>query len=318
MPQGSEKQCKLTPRGIQKLENALEDHFGNRPADRQVAEAFSIDRETVAKIRNGNKASTRGSIDRLFSALDLDLLEDDYEKLASTRSATIVATNPFDHTDLWGCDELLRQIFERLGKGGSQALIGPAGCGKSQILRAIVQQGSQQLNREDSTFFYIDMRLIRDEKGFFEELCTALDFEYCDQNQLRRKIIKTKRSHVLCLDTVHILLEPPFPKATPNWLRGMAEMPNSPLQLVVASRKNLQELAHDYSISSPFVDFFAGQTSILNYWSLASVEQFIQDKLIGTGVSFDQTIIYEVWKNTNGKPKEVREMVKRLYNAEIQ
>ncbi len=180
-----------------------------------------------------------------------------------------------------------------------------------------MERGPAQLGREKETFLYIDMRLIRDEPGFFEELCTTLDIESCDQNQLRRKLLKTKRPYVLCLDTVHVLLESPFPKATPNWLRGMAEIPNSPLQLVVASRKYLQELATEHNISSPLADFFAGQTERLDYWNLEQVTAFVEEHLVGTGMTFTSEKIGDLHEKSGGRPREVRSAAAKLYDQMI-
>jgi hypothetical protein len=314
--QGLDKQCRLTQQGIRKLEDALKTaNSGVQPSNIWIADTYGIDRGTVAEVINRQKPVTRSSIEKLFNPLDLDLLPEDYEFCPNpSKKPKSSQPNPFEQTGLWGCDELLRRIFEQLGKGGSQALIGPAGCGKSEILRAIVRQGAARLGREEETFLYIDMRLIRDELGFFEELCTTLDIESCDQNQLRRKLLKTKRPYVLCLDTVHVLLESPFPKATPNWLRGMAEIPSSPLQLVVASRKDLQELATEHNISSPLADFFAGQTERLDYWNLERVTDFVEEHLIGTGMTFTSEEIGDLHQEGCGRPRDIRSAAARLYD----
>jgi hypothetical protein len=297
--QGSDKQCRLTVQGIRKLENALKiANGGVQPSNIWIADTYGIDRGTVAEVVNRQKAVTRSSIEKLFGPLNLDLLPKDYEFCPNaSRKTPPSQPNPFEQKGLWDCDELLRR-----------------GCGKSEILRTIVAQGPEKLGREKETFLYVDMRLIRDESGFFEELCTTLDIESCDQNQLRRKLLKTKRPHVLCLDTVHVLLESPFPKATPNWLRGMAEIPNSPLQLVVASRKDLREFATEHNISSPLADFFAGQTEPLDYWSMKAVRQFVEDNLRGTAMTFTSAQIEDLYRNSGGRPREIRSAAVALYD----
>jgi ABC-type dipeptide/oligopeptide/nickel transport system ATPase component len=244
---------------------------------------------------------------------------EDYESKVQAPKSQSSVPNPFEQVDLWGCDELLRRVFERLGQGRSQALIGPTGCGKSEILRTIGQQGAIQLGREQETFLYIDMHWIRDEQGFFEELSTALDCDTCDQNQMRRKLIKAKRPYVLCLDAIHVLTnEDFFPTATRNWLRGMAEMPGSPLQLVITSQSDLRKIFPDNSNqSSPLADFFAGQTEWLNHWDLGKVEAFLRDRLSGTGVEFEPGQIEMIHQNSAGKPKLVRELALDLYHRKV-
>jgi AAA domain len=320
--QGSDKQCRLTQQGSQKVETALKDRFGENPSDSKVAEFYPSDRGTIGKIRNRRGLLNLSSLDRLFTALSLDLESDDYESLdvrLDDGPSKSFAPNPFEQPGLWGCDELLRRIFEQLRKGGSQALIGPAGCGKSEILRAIAEQGATQLERDPETFLHIDMHLIRDDKDFFEELCSALEFEPCEQNQLRRKIIKAKKPYVLCLDAIHVLTEETFfPTATRNWLRGMAEMPSSRLQLVVTSQRELRESFPDSSLqSSPLADFFAGQTERLEYWGLAEVRRFVEVMLWETGVAFTSAQIEALHGKSGGRPRDVRSAAAKLYDAKI-
>jgi GUN4-like/Caspase domain len=72
---------KLTPYGIQRLEEALKARFDAIPADRRVADICSLDRETVRKIRNGQGFAKLSLIVRLFDALDLDLSPEDYTRV---------------------------------------------------------------------------------------------------------------------------------------------------------------------------------------------------------------------------------------------
>jgi hypothetical protein len=313
---GSKKYCLLTVAAYEELRQAIASELTADASNfSEIARFSGVDTDSVTKILD-RKTVSYSTLKKMMEGFGLELTESSYTKAdpPGQTKPTVFPPNPFEQSGLWGCDELLRRIFEQLGKGGSQALIGPAGCGKSEILRAIVRKGAERLGRGEETFLYIDMRLIRDELGFFEELCTSLDIERCDQNQLRRKLLKTKRPYVLCLDTVHVLLESPFPKATPNWLRGMAEIPNSPLQLVVASRKDLQELATEHNISSPLADFFSGQTERLDYWNLERVTDFVEEHLIGTGIAFTSEEIGDLHKEGRGRPRDIRSTAARLYD----
>jgi hypothetical protein len=319
--QGSDKQCRLTQQGIRKLEDALKTaNSGVQPSNIWIADTYGIDRGTVAEVINRQKPVTRSSIEKLFNPLDLDLLPEDYEFCPNpSRKPKSSQPNPFEQAGLWGCDELLRRIFEQLGKGGSQALIGPAGCGKSEILRAIGQQGPAKLGRSERGFLYIDMHCIRDETGFFEELGELLNFGVCDQNQLRRRLAKAEQSYVLCLDAIHVLTDEAFfPAATRYWLRGIAEMPGSPLQLVVASQKDLRQLFPDSSVqSSPFADFFSSQTERLDYWDLGQVIAYMAHHLRETGVTFTSAQMEDLHEKGGGRPRDVRSAAARLYGLTV-
>jgi hypothetical protein len=316
--QGSDKQCRLTQRGIQKLENALKNaNGGSQPSNTWIAETYGIDRGTVADVINRQKPVTRSSIAKLFDPLDLDLLDEDYEFwLIDSKKSNSPSSNPFEQTDLWGCDELLRRIFERLRQGGSQALIGPAGCGKTEILRLLEQQQESQLQRP---IFSLNMHLIRDERSFFDRLCNCFELEPHDSLsrvplQVERELKRRKQSHVLCLDEIHVLTnEAFFPEATRNWLKGMADEVY-PLQLVVSSQRNLRELFPDNpNRSSPLADFFAGQTEWLEHWDVGKVGRFVNDRLSGMSVKFAPKQIEEIHQKSDGKPKLVRDLAAAEY-----
>jgi hypothetical protein len=318
--QGSDKQCRLTAQGKLKLKKALEDRFGkgfdNSQVARELLENVNL-RETVAKVRDAEEWVVKNSIERLFTPLDLDLKPEDYASKPRTLApkSQLSAPNPFEQTGLWGCDELLRQIFERLGKGGSQALIGPTGCGKTEILRRI--------EREEATLqrpiLRLDMHLVRDERSFFDRLCDCFELEPGESlsrvpMQIERELKRRKQAHLLCLDEIHVLRnEAFFPEATRNWLKGMADAVY-PLQLVVTSQKELRDLFPDSSVrSSPLADFFDPQTRRLEYWALAEVRGFVSDRLSTTGIQFEPEQIEGIQQRSGGKPKLVRELAWDLY-----
>jgi hypothetical protein len=318
--QGSDKQCRLTDQGFRKLEDALRiANGGVQPSNIWMADTYSIDRGTVAEVVNRQKPVTRSSIEKLFGPLNLDLLSEDYEFLpASSKRPKTSQPNPFEQGELWGCDELLRRIFEQLRKGGSQALIGPAGCGKSEILRAIVERGASDLNRP---VLSLDMHLVRDEQSFFDRLCDCLEIELLDAvsrmpRQIERELKRRKQAHVLCLDEIHVLTDEAFfPLATRNWLKGMADA-EYPLQLVVASQRDLRELFPDSPVrSSPLADFFDSQTERLDYWGLAQVTAFVEYHLSGMEVTFTSAQIADLHGGEGGgRPRDVRSAAARLYD----
>ena len=320
----SKKYCLLTDEAHDRLRIAIQETLDEPSGNfsglvSEIARLVSLDDGPVGKILD-RKTVSYSTLKKMMEGFDLELTENSYIKQAPPKSPGVAQArskaflpNPFEEAVFWGREELLRQIFEQLGKGGSQALIGPAGCGKSKILEAIVREGADRLGRDSNSFLYIDMHEIRDEMGFFNELCHLLDFDSCDQNQLRRKLKKSQKSYVLCLDEIHVLTDEAFfPVATRNWLKAMADA-EYPLQLVVASQKELDMLFPESPLrSSPLADFFRSQTVQLGYWSLAQVTGFVGDRLQGTGVEFDMA---RIWEESGGQPRWVRELAGQLYEA---
>jgi energy-coupling factor transporter ATP-binding protein EcfA2 len=320
---GSKKYCLLTDVAYEELRQAIASELDADASNfSEIARFSGVDPDSVTKILD-RKTVSYSTLKKMMEGFGLELTESSYTKADPpklTKSTSSFPPNPFEQTGLWGCDELLRRIFEQLGKGGSQALIGPAGCGKSEILRAIGQQGPTKLGRSERSFLYIDMHCIRDETGFFEELGELLNFGGgCDQNQLRRRLAKAEQSYVLCLDAIHVLTDEAFfPAATRNWLRGMAEMPGSPLQLMVASQKDLRQLFPDSSVqSSPLADFFSSQTERLDYWGLQQVTGFVAEHLRGTGVVFTSEQMADLYEQGGGRPREVRSAAAKLYDRMV-
>lgn len=231
--------------------------------------------------------------------------------------------NPFgatraitDPARFWGCQERLRQIFEELAKGGSRALIGPSGSGKTSLLQMICRQGPERLGRSPQEFINLDMHRVRDESSFFERLCDALEFEPCRQFRLERQLLRQERRYVLCLDEIHVLSnEAFFPEPTRNWLKGMADLPNSPLQLVVASQRELRELFPDSPArSSPLADFFDGQTTRLEYLSEAEVRLFWEEGLAGTGIAVSTEQGKQLWMESRGDWRKLHQAASKLYD----
>ncbi len=230
--------------------------------------------------------------------------------------------NPFGETraiadpaKFWGRQELLRQIFEELGKGSSRALIGPPQSGKSSILQMICGLGPERLGRSPAEFINLDMHRVRDEHSFFERLCDALELEPCTQYRLERQLLRQQRRYVLCLDEIHVLSnEAFFPEPTRNWLKGMADLPNSPLQLVVASQRELRELFPDSPTrSSPLADFFDGQTTRVNLLTEAEVMAFWQEGVAGTGVMGSAEQERLLWAESRGNLRSLQRAAAKLY-----
>jgi hypothetical protein len=326
--EGTKKRCLLTVTAHEELKRAIAAELGSE-ADNfsEIARVTSLDTNSVTKILD-RIAASHSTLKKMMEGFGLELTESSYIKQSlpkqprSSKAESIsFPPNPFQQSGLWGCDELLRRIFEQLRKGGSQALIGPAGCGKSEILRAIVERGASDLNRP---VLSLDMHLVRDEQSFFDRLCDCLEIELLDAvsrmpRQIERELKRRKQAHVLCLDEIHVLTDEAFfPLATRNWLKGMADA-EYPLQLVVVSQRELRELFPDSPVrSSPLADFFDSQTERLDYWGLAQVTAFVEYHLSGMEVTFTSAQIADLHGGEGGgRPRDVRSAAARLYNMAV-
>jgi type II secretory pathway predicted ATPase ExeA len=315
--QASDKRCRLTIPGLGKLEDKLAEVFSDRPSDSAVAEAYGGDRETIGKVRLGQKWVVRGSIDRLFDALDLDLLEEDYEQDRSQPKKSS-KPNPFGKPiecleHLWTSRrrEEYRRLREAIAKGGSQAIVGPAGCGKSSMVKVLGRDIGESV-------MHLDMHLVRDEGSFFDRLCDALDLESVEKPsramfKIEQKLKRLDRSPVLCLDEIHVLTDERFfPEATRNWLKGMADFG---LRLVVTSQRELRELFPDSSMrSSPLADFFDGQTLRLDALTQDQVAEFLACGLRGTDVKFSAVQVEELWAESGGSLTRLHRSAQKLYD----
>ena len=244
---GSDKQCVLKQKGLEKLKKALASMFHEEnPSDQKVADFYGVDRGTVSKIRNGNPQApvTRSSIEKLFNPLNLDLNSEDYQQLPSASKTARLdkgkAPNPFwdvgaiaDPVRFFGREALLRQLFEEIGKGCNRSLVGEPSAGKSSILKMICQLGAEKVNRPREKFIYLDMRRVSDGQSFFEELCHEL--QIASAPQIYREAKRRGGQYVLCLDEIDQLVDTTrFPINHRDLLAGWSGGTDEPFTLVIA------------------------------------------------------------------------------------
>ena len=81
---------------------------------------------------------------------------------------------------------------------------------------------------------YLSLEWVDDENEFYEALCDALSIEICRGFKLTRAL-RGKRI-VLCLDEIEKMAWDGFTTKVRSQLRGLADGPDAPLKLVIASR----------------------------------------------------------------------------------
>lgn len=245
------------------------------------------------------------------------------KQIVTGKTAKKIAPNPFgergritDPNRFFDREELFRQIFEELNKGVNISLVGESAVGKSSVLAMVCEQGptaktSQVFeNLRGLSFIYFSMEWIEDEDDFYEALCDELGIESCRGYKLTRAL-KGKR-YVLCLDEIEKMAWEGFTVKVRSHLRGLADGPDAPLKLVIASRSPLARLFPD----SPELDSpLAGICRQLDVkpFSPDVARKFLLSRLEGTGVSFTEEQINELIDNTEGHPAELQDEAATLY-----
>jgi hypothetical protein len=149
-------------------------------------------------------------------------------------------TNPADFFDR---EDLLNRIFNELKKGCSLSLVGESQIGKSSILSMVCVRGPEHLKLADDACVYLDMRSILDTNDFFDALCDKLGITpVCRGYRLARELRLRGKRYILCLDKIDKLAKDRFTGDEQEELRGLADGPDMPLKLVMASRLPLDQV----------------------------------------------------------------------------
>ncbi len=227
------------------------------------------------------------------------------------------APNPFGMTGritnpahFFGREDLLRQIFEELGKGVNLSLVGESRIGKSSLLSMICTQGPERLKLPSASFAYLNLQGVETEDEFYDVLCEALSLETCRGIKLSRTLRGQRR--VLCLDEIEIMAWEGFTVRVRSQLRGLADGPEAPLKLVIASRSPLAHLFPD----SPELDSpLAGICLQLDVGPFRpeTARAFLAERLRGTGITFSEEQINTLLATSGGHPAKLQRAAADLY-----
>jgi hypothetical protein len=210
-------------------------------------------------------------------------------------------------------EELLRQIFEELGKGGNISLVGESQIGKSSLLTMVCALGPERLDMPPKAVAYLSMEWVDDEDDFYQGLCDRLGIESCRGYKLTRAL--RGRHYVLCLDEIEKMGWDHFgfTVRVRSQLRGLADGPAAPLKLVIASRSPLARLFPD----SPELDSpLAGICHQLDVgpFPLDVARAFLAHRLRGTGVVFSEDQIGALLAESDGHPAKLQRAATDLYH----
>jgi quinol monooxygenase YgiN len=233
-----------------------------------------------------------------------------------------VNSNPFgdmgcitDSSRFFDREELLRQIFEELNKGVNISLVGEFQIGKSSILYRIYDRSSEWLGNNSNLhgikYAYLNLQWVDNEDEFYEALCEeALKIPVCRGFQLTRSL--NGKRYILCLDEIEKMTWDGFTKRVRSQLRGLADGGNAPLKLVIASRTPLANLFPDSpELESPLAGI-CRQLDVKPF-SDRVARAFIIQRLAGTGITFSEDEIQELFDRTQGHPGRLQVAASNLY-----
>jgi hypothetical protein len=238
---------------------------------------------------------------------------------SSELSGRFQEVNPFgdtgritDAAHFFDREELLRQVFEELGKGANVSLVGQSQVGKSSLLSMVCALGPERMETEPEAFAYLSLEWVDDEDDFYEALCDALGIENCRGYKLTRAL-RGKR-YVLCLDEIEKMTWDGFTMQVRSRLRGLADGPSAPLRLVIASRSSLSSLFPDSAeLTSPL----AGICHRIDVGPFPPdvARAFLAQRLQGTGVAFTESEITALLADTGGHPAKLQRAAADLFRS---
>ncbi|MGB0385947.1 MAG: caspase family protein [Ardenticatenaceae bacterium] len=234
---------------------------------------------------------------------------------------TAITQNPFgdrgritDPKRFFDRKELMRQIFEELGKGMSVSLVGEREIGKSSILSMICEWGAQELKLPREAFAYLSMQWVHDEEEFYEALCDALHIKSSRGYKLTRALRSSGKRYVLCLDEIEKMSWDGFSKRIRSHLRGLADGHDAPLTLVIASRLPLADLfsdSHHKYNDSPLANL-CHQLDV-GPFSPQIARNFLLHRLRGTNVTFSDPDINLLLTHSGGHPAKLQALAAKLF-----
>ncbi len=227
--------------------------------------------------------------------------------------------NPFGRTGrLNGPPEyLVRQPFtdrvvDELNKGQSLSIVGESQMGKSSLLWYLSHNATTLLGRRAADCVYLDMQLLGDDHDFFDALCDELGVPAARGFRLGRAL--RGRNVLLCLDEVEKMTWDGFTVDLRGQLRGLADGPDAPLTLVIASRSPLARLFPDApGLTSPLANLC--HPIELQPFTLAETRALVEAYLRGRGQTLAPETIEAAMRNSDGLPALLQSELKAAYDS---
>jgi hypothetical protein len=229
-----------------------------------------------------------------------------------------LAPNPFgrrgridDPAEFFDREHLLERIFVELAKGTNLSLVGESEIGKSSLLTMICHHAPARLGLPPGQVVSLNMQLVRDEHDFFESLCELLQVPSSRGFALGRRL--AGRRYLLCLDEIEKMRKECFSGDEREELRGLADGSQAPLTLVTASRVPLADLFPDKWGNTSPLDNICTMIEVPPF-SAEKARQFVQARLVGTGVAFPPDEVGRLVRESGGRPALLQRAAAALYD----
>ena len=246
------------------------------------------------------------------------------QKIKELRNANPISENPFEPTTgtidpelLFNCKSIISEVFENLNAGGSVALIGDTGMGKSSLLEAIRQQAIEKLKTPRKPI-YFNLSEIQDDNDYYKAMKNLLGLpEKVKGYEFVQQVRQQGEKFLLLLDEPEQLTWTGFTQPVRRQLRSLANVGDPPpFRFVVAANKDLSKLFADSGLGSPF----EGICTVISLppWEEDTMRQFINSRLAKTSVNFVEKEIKLIVQKSKGNPRLLMQECNVVYRKYTQ
>jgi len=281
---------------------------------------LEIWQEKLEYLRVAEAIATDPSVKFKLKA-DIEECKEQIKELGNTNP---ISENPFEPTTgtidpelLFNCKSIISEVFENLNAGGSVALIGETGMGKSSLLEAIKQQAIEKLKIPRKPI-YFNLSEIQDDDDYYQAMKDLLRLpEKVKGYDFVQQVKRQGEKFLLLLDKPEQLTWTGFTLPVRRQLRGLASDGNPPpFRLVLATNKNLSKLFAD-SGCSPLFGGICTEIS-LPPWEEDTMRQFINSRLARTSVNFVEKEIKLIVQKSKGNPRLLMQECNVIYRKYTQ
>jgi type II secretory pathway predicted ATPase ExeA len=251
-------------------------------------------------------------------------IEECKEKIKELGNANPISENPFEPITgtinpelLFNCKSIISEVFENLNAGGSVALIGDTGMGKSSLLKTIRQQAIEKLKIPRKPI-YFNLSEIQDDDDYYEAMKDLLGLpEKVKGYDFVKQVKRQGEKFLLLLDEPEQLTWTGFTEPVRRQLRNLAnDGTPTPFKLVVAANKDLNNLFKDSGFTSPFEGICTKIS--LPPWEEDTMRQFINSRLARTSVNFVEKEIQLIVQKSKGNPRLLMQECNVIYRKYTQ
>lgn len=225
--------------------------------------------------------------------------------------------DPLEPAALFGREEELERVFNRLNSGGSVAIIGEVKAGKTSLLKAIAAQAEQRLSIRRQCI-HLNLADMFGDRDFYEALCDEMGISPAVYGGYKFKKQAREKRVLLLLDGLQEMQHGWLTQQVRSQLRALASdidaqaKDNQPIfRLVVAAHKPLKQLFTAAGMDSPFEEICLEIS--LKLWEEAAIRGFIRQRLAKTGIVFAEEQVREIIASSDGSPKTIMGLCHQVY-----